>query len=58
MLPTISVKIPEELLKKIDKLVEEEYFTSRSEIVRYALHLFLREWDKIKKKIEERAYVF
>ncbi len=38
----VSIKLPEVYLKKIDKLIEEGRFTSRSELIRYALLDFFR----------------
>ncbi|MCE4602930.1 MAG: CopG family ribbon-helix-helix protein [Desulfurococcales archaeon] len=41
MVTVISVSIPEEYVKRIDEIVEQEGFSSRSEAVRHALELLL-----------------
>jgi len=40
----ISIKLPEAYIEKIDKLIKEGRFTSRSELIRFALlDLFRKE---------------
>ncbi|MEB3862252.1 MAG: CopG family ribbon-helix-helix protein [Desulfurococcales archaeon] len=41
MVTVISVSIPEEYVKRIDEIVDQEGFASRSEAVRHALELLL-----------------
>lgn len=53
-LRTISFKVTDELIKKIDELVEEGMFLNRSEAIRYAIRLLLEQQEKIKKKRVER----
>ena len=45
---TITVKMPEELLREMDALIERGLFTNRSELLRYAIReLLMKElWNK------------
>lgn len=45
----ISFKIPSELIKKIDKIAEEE-FRSRSSLVRKIIHDFIDDYEQQDKK--------
>lgn len=42
----INVRIPKEIVKKIDAIIEKNLFTSRSELIRQ----FLREYASKKKE--------
>lgn len=42
----ISIRIPRYLLYKIDRLVEMNYFTSRSEVIREALRKLIQELEE------------
>jgi len=42
----INVRIPKEIVKKIDVIIEKNLFTSRSELIRH----FLREYASKKKE--------
>lgn len=41
MVAVISVSVPEEYVKRLDTVVEQEGFSSRSEAIRHALELLL-----------------
>jgi Arc/MetJ-type ribon-helix-helix transcriptional regulator len=42
----VSFKVPEELLREMDRWVERGWFKSRSELIRFALIFFLVELKK------------
>lgn len=44
----VSVKMPKELLKELDKLVEEGMFSSRSEAIRRGIALLIRNYYRLK----------
>ncbi|OYT56669.1 MAG: CopG family transcriptional regulator [Desulfurococcales archaeon ex4484_217_2] len=46
----VSVKMPKELLRELDKLVEEGLFSSRSEAIRRGIALLIRNYYKFKVK--------
>ncbi len=52
----ISIKLPEAYLREIDKLIEEGRFTTRSELIRYALMDFFRK-EKNVDLLHEKAKV-
>ncbi len=43
----VSVKMPKELLKEIDRLVEKGIFTSRSEAIRRGIALLIRNYNSV-----------
>jgi putative addiction module CopG family antidote len=43
----VSVRLPEELIEEVERLVKEGRFKSRSEVVREALRSFLHERSPI-----------
>ena len=47
MMALISVRIPDELLKEVDYLVEKGVFQSRAEAIRYALRIMLQQYKKV-----------
>ena len=50
---TVSFKITEEMLKKIDELVDKGIFISRSDLIRSALRMLLEQYQKvIKTRVE------
>ncbi|HLI47033.1 MAG TPA: ribbon-helix-helix domain-containing protein [Geobacterales bacterium] len=52
----ISIKLPEAYLERIDKLIQQGRFTSRSELIRFALlDLFRKEEET--KKLDERLKI-
>jgi len=42
-LVTVTFKVPESMLKKLDDLVEKGLFTNRSEAIRHAIRLLLQQ---------------
>jgi len=42
----VSVKVPKEMIKEIDKLVDEGVFSSRSELIRRALAILITKYNK------------
>ena len=50
----VTVRIPTYLVKEIDKLVKEEEFFNRSEVMRHAIHDYLiNNLDKLEKAVEK-----
>ena len=49
----VTVKIPESLLEKVDKLVEKGVFATRSEAIRVALKELVERQQYFNKIIEE-----
>jgi len=47
---TVSFKVTDEMLRKMDELVEEGYFIHRSDLIRYAIRMLIEEYEKMKKK--------
>ncbi|HVP93037.1 MAG TPA: nickel-responsive transcriptional regulator NikR [Acidobacteriota bacterium] len=43
----ISLSIPDELLNQLDKILGEEWYASRSEIVRQALRKYIAEYKEL-----------
>lgn len=43
----VSVKLPKELLREIDKLVEQGFFSSRSEAIRRGIALLIKNYNTI-----------
>ncbi len=66
--PQVNVRVPEELLQEVDKVLEERGFTNRSEFIRTAIRDALHPQPKLseealerieesKKELEEGEYV-
>ncbi|MDY6789018.1 MAG: ribbon-helix-helix domain-containing protein [Candidatus Nanohaloarchaea archaeon] len=53
VMKTIHVKVPEEQLRSIDRVVEERHYPSRSEFVREALRDELEEDFELSEKVKE-----
>lgn len=43
----ISLSIPDELLKQLDRILGEEWYASRSEVVRQALRKYIAEYKEL-----------
>jgi Arc/MetJ-type ribon-helix-helix transcriptional regulator len=52
----VSLHVPKRLLERIDELVERGLFTSRSEALRFAIVLLLRETYKLSEERREVGY--
>jgi Arc/MetJ-type ribon-helix-helix transcriptional regulator len=52
----ISVKLPEAYIKKMEEFIKEGRFTSKSEIIRYALFDLFRKEEAIKNE-REKFYI-
>ena len=53
---TICVKFPDIDIIKMDILVREGYFVSRSELIRYAVRMLFRTYDDvIRRALEKRG---
>ena len=48
-LPIVSVSIPDRLLQEVDSVLSKQGFSSRSEIVRYALREFMAERGRLRE---------
>lgn len=53
----ISVKLPEAYIKKMNKLIKEGRFTSRSELIRYALLDLFRKEEEIEKTEKKKIFI-
>ncbi len=42
---TVSFKVPRELLKELDDLIEKGVFSTRSEAIRHALSMLIRRYS-------------
>jgi Arc/MetJ-type ribon-helix-helix transcriptional regulator len=49
----ISVKLPEAYVKKMEQFIKEGRFTSKSELIRYALFDLFRKEEAIKNEREK-----
>ena len=53
----VRVVLPEILVKQMDRLVKEDHFTSRAEIVRYGVRLAIMfETERLHQRAEDYAY--
>jgi CopG family nickel-responsive transcriptional regulator len=43
----ISLSVPDELLKQLDRILGEEWYASRSEVVRQALRKYIAEYKEL-----------
>ena len=43
--PNVSFRLDEDALKKLDEIIESGEFSTRTEIIKYALRQFLKNWD-------------
>lgn len=43
--PNVSFRLDEDSLKKLDEIIESGEFSTRTEIIKYALRQFLKNWD-------------
>lgn len=53
-LKVVTIKIPEELVEQLDKLVESGFFASRSEAIRLALRDLIERRKYMNRIIEEQ----
>lgn len=53
----ISVKLPEKYIQKMDELIKDGRFTSRSELIRYALLDLFRKEESNRVEIKGRALI-
>ena len=51
---TVSFKVTEEILRKMDELVEQGIFVSRSDLIRSAIRMLFEQYEKIQKRRSER----
>jgi len=54
---TISLKIPDRVLKMIDDLVEEGLYPSRSEFIRTAIIQLLRRELRVRENARKKQYL-
>jgi Arc/MetJ-type ribon-helix-helix transcriptional regulator len=52
----VSARIPKGLAKRMDRLVEEGLYSSRSEVIKDALRRFLLD-ERLDEELERRAYL-
>jgi metal-responsive CopG/Arc/MetJ family transcriptional regulator len=51
----IYVEVPEDVLKKVDKLVKLKYYTSRADFTRRAIIEHLKREEKYLEEAQEKA---
>lgn len=53
----VRITLPESLVEQMDRLVEEERFTSRAELIRYGVRLaMIFEVKRLHQRAEDYAY--
>ncbi|MGQ4892168.1 MAG: ribbon-helix-helix domain-containing protein [Candidatus Njordarchaeia archaeon] len=54
---TISFKTTDEMLRKMDEMVERGLFVSRSDLIRSAIRLLLEQYERILRERSEKIRI-